>query len=74
MKRSCRTCAFHTGGGHEYGDGECRRRAPDKGEYAWRLVWPHTKATDWCGDYEIDADKGKRVIEASFKPGEFFYA
>ncbi len=56
---SCMDCRFWDGEGQAYG--RCRRLSPrmtdgvlinDMGDKSIHAMWPSTKDTDWCGEFE----------------------
>ena len=52
----CKTCSFFNAE-----QPQCRRYAPQPDDTAGEAKWPTVSATDWCGEYEADADKIARV-------------
>ena len=52
----CKTCAFFN-----TGESECRRYAPSPSEDGAKAKWPNVAASDWCGEYKPDADKGSKA-------------
>ena len=49
---TCKTCKFYNDNERYYELRVCKRYAPQSGSVRSEINWPHTKRTDWCGDYE----------------------
>lgn len=53
-KAACARCVNWVKG--EESMGQCRRHAPRPRDRDWRgdrpWLWPLTRATDWCGEFE----------------------
>ncbi|MEO1041389.1 MAG: hypothetical protein AAFX52_03785 [Pseudomonadota bacterium] len=56
MSMNCQSCAFFN-----TTDSECRRYAPQPAEGEKKASWPTVAATDWCGEFEADAEKAKQA-------------
>ena len=73
MTKTCETCRF----ADVPPVGEpivCRRYAPRLRERAECLRWPIVLKGDWCGEWEENPEREKRIAHAINKANEAYYA